>query len=65
MIAAYSLAFPGYQKYRGQLAWTRFYLPSLMIVVAVPLFMMTGVVRPAAGNHPQRRTRRQGCARTS
>jgi putative tricarboxylic transport membrane protein len=49
LTAAYSLAFPWYQKVRGLMAWTQFYLPSMMVVLAAPLFMMNGVVRPIIG----------------
>ena len=49
LTAAYSLAFPWYQKLRGEKIWTQFYLPSMLVVLAVPLFMMNGVTRPIIG----------------
>ncbi|MBL4906673.1 MAG: tripartite tricarboxylate transporter permease [Sneathiella sp.] len=49
IVAAYSLLFPWYQKYRGEKIWTLFFLPTLMILIAVPLWQMNGTVRPVVG----------------
>lgn len=46
LLAAFSLAFPLYQKHMGKAAWTRFYPGVFMLVMAGPIFMMPGVVRP-------------------
>lgn len=47
MIALYSAFFPWYQKRRvSGAAWTRYYGPTLLLIVAIPLFMMGGQVRP-------------------
>ncbi len=47
MIAAFSVAFPWYQSARGTKRWAVFYLPAVPLVMAAPLFMMGGLVRPA------------------
>ena len=49
IIAAYSLAFPWYQKLRGTRVWTLAYVPSMMILVALPLSQMNGYMRPMLG----------------
>ena len=47
LIALYSALFPWFQTQRKTGArWTRFYGPTLMLVVALPLFMMGGQIRP-------------------
>ncbi len=47
MIAIYSAVFPWYQEQRQkQVNWTRYYGPTLLLIVAIPLFMMGGQVRP-------------------
>ena len=47
LIALYSALFPWFQTQREKGArWTRFYGPTLLLVVAVPLFMMGGQIRP-------------------
>ena len=47
IIAAFSTAFPWYQKYRGRQKWTLAFMPALTIALALPLSMMEGVFRPA------------------
>jgi len=47
MVAFYSALFPWYQEQRQKGAkWTQFYGPTLLLIIAVPLFMMGGQVRP-------------------
>jgi len=46
LLGCFSLVFPYYQKHIGKAAWTRFFIPALLIVQAVPVFMMPGIVRP-------------------
>lgn len=46
MLAAYSIFFPQYQKHRGKASWTQFYIPALSASLALPLFLMGGIVRP-------------------
>jgi len=47
MIALYSAIFPWYQDQRESGAtWTRYYGPTLLLIVSIPLFMMGGQVRP-------------------
>jgi putative tricarboxylic transport membrane protein len=48
-VACFSMVFPWYQKYRGKKLWTLAYMPALCMCVSVPLFMMTGGVRPIVG----------------
>ncbi|UUX51206.1 tripartite tricarboxylate transporter permease [Nisaea acidiphila] len=49
VVAAFSVAFPWYQKLRGSQPWTLAYLPVLLACVSVPMFMMEGIVRPIIG----------------
>lgn len=46
LLGCFSLIFPYYQKNIGKAAWTRFFVPALLIVQALPVYMMPGVVRP-------------------
>ncbi len=46
MLACFSLLFPLYQKHHGKAAWTRFYPPALLVVMAYPVFLMPGTIRP-------------------
>lgn len=46
LLALFSIAFPAYQKHRGKLVWMRYFGPALLIVMAVPVFMMPGLIRP-------------------
>jgi len=46
LLACFSLVFPTYQKQRGKAAWTRYYPTALLIVMAYPVFLMPGSVRP-------------------
>ena len=47
MIALYSAFFPWYQEQRQKgKEWTRYYGPTLLLIVSIPLFMMGGQVRP-------------------
>jgi len=41
-----SIIFPTYQKHRGTARWPLFFVPIFSIILAVPVFMMGGVVRP-------------------
>jgi putative tricarboxylic transport membrane protein len=49
LIAAFSVAFPWYQKARRTKIWTLLYVPAVPFALAVPLFMMGGWVRPLIG----------------
>lgn len=49
IIAAFSVAFPWYQRRRSRARWTLFYGPMVPIALAVPMFMMDGWVRPVVG----------------
>lgn len=46
LLACFSVIFPLYQANRGKAAWTACYLPVLLIVMAWPVFLMPGIVRP-------------------
>ncbi|MEK9751869.1 MAG: tripartite tricarboxylate transporter permease [Rhodospirillaceae bacterium] len=47
MIAAFSTAFPWYQKHRGRRKWTLFFMPSIALSLSLPLALMEGVFRPS------------------
>jgi putative tricarboxylic transport membrane protein len=49
IVAAFSVAFPWYQKYRGLKSWTLAFIPGLMILLFIPLFNMQGIFRPVLG----------------
>lgn len=49
ILAAFSIFFPWYQKLRGTQKWTLFYPALMSFGLAMPLFMMGGVVRPGLG----------------
>ena len=46
LLGCFSLLFPLYQKQMGKAAWTRFFPAALLIVMALPVFMMPGTIRP-------------------
>jgi len=47
LVAIYSALFPWYQEQRQAGAgWTRYYGPTLLLIVAIPLFLMGGQIRP-------------------
>lgn len=46
LLSMFSIMFPSYQKYLGIKTWTRYFTPILLIVMALPVFMMPGTVRP-------------------
>lgn len=46
LLSGFSILFPAYQKQRGTARWTQFFVPVLLLVLAVPVFMMPGIVRP-------------------
>ncbi len=49
-IALFSAAFPWFQSARVRGArWTRFYMPALLVAIALPLAMMGGMIRPSLG----------------
>jgi putative tricarboxylic transport membrane protein len=47
LLSCFSILFPAYQKQVGEKVWTKFFVPILLIVMSVPVFMMDGWVRPA------------------
>ena len=50
LLGIFSVFFPLYQKYRGVRLWTLLYPIALLVVLAVPMFMMDGITRPAIGS---------------
>jgi putative tricarboxylic transport membrane protein len=46
ILALFSTLFPWYQRYRDRARWTLAYAPLLSVTLAVPLWMMGGMVRP-------------------
>lgn len=46
LLSAFSIMFPTYQKHRGKRRWASFFTPVLLIVLALPVFMMPGLIRP-------------------
>lgn len=46
LLSAFSILFPTYQKHRGKKEWAKHFTPTLLIVMALPVFMMPGIVRP-------------------
>jgi putative tricarboxylic transport membrane protein len=46
LLSIFSIMFPAFQKHVGKKRWTRFFLPILLIVMSLPVFMMPGYVRP-------------------
>lgn len=46
LLACFSVLFPLYQNNRGKAAWTRFYVPVLLIVLSYPVYLMPGTIRP-------------------
>ena len=49
LLAAFSTVFPWYQKHRASEKWTLFFLPVMLTVLSVPLFMMEDIVRSGLG----------------
>ncbi|WP_153770643.1 tripartite tricarboxylate transporter permease [Labrenzia sp. CE80] len=47
LLGCFSLLFPHYQKHMKTAPWARFFVPALLIVQSIPVFMMPGVVRPS------------------
>ncbi len=48
LLACFSIVFPIYQKHRGKAWWAGFYPSLLLIVMAYPVFLMPGTIRPVA-----------------
>ena len=46
LLSGFSIMFPSYQNQRGKKAWADCFMPILLIVLALPVFMMPGTVRP-------------------
>lgn len=46
LLSVFSIMFPSYQKHRGTARWTEFFVPVLLVVMSVPVFMMPGLIRP-------------------
>ena len=46
LLSCFSIMFPSYQKHRGKKAWAQFFVPVLLIALALPVFMMPGALRP-------------------
>ncbi|NIA68549.1 Tat pathway signal protein [Pelagibius litoralis] len=49
IVAAFSAAFPWYQRNFGKKQWTLVYVPLASLALSVPLIMMGGIVRPGIG----------------
>ncbi|QDG76283.1 tripartite tricarboxylate transporter permease [Labrenzia sp. PHM005] len=47
LLGCFSLLFPYYQKHMKTAVWARFFVPALLIVQSIPVFMMPGIVRPS------------------
>ncbi|MEX2643721.1 MAG: tripartite tricarboxylate transporter permease [Acetobacterales bacterium] len=45
LMALFSTVFPWYQKARGRRIWTLAFVPLMLLVMAVPLFMMDSMIR--------------------
>ncbi len=48
LLGVMSIIFPIYQAKRHSKNWTRFFIPAFSIILAGPLMMMDGMVRPVA-----------------
>lgn len=46
LLSVFSVLFPAYQKRRGKAVWTRYFVPVLLLTMAIPVFMMPGLIRP-------------------
>jgi putative tricarboxylic transport membrane protein len=46
LLGCFSLLFPLYQKQLGVAAWTRYFPALMLIVMALPVYMMPGTIRP-------------------
>lgn len=46
LLSVFSILFPAYQKHRGKATWTRYFVPALLVVMSIPVFMMPGMIRP-------------------
>jgi putative tricarboxylic transport membrane protein len=46
LLSFFSILFPFYQKQRNIKVWARYFVPTLLIVLAIPVFMMPGMIRP-------------------
>ncbi len=46
LLSVFSILFPAYQKHRGKAVWTRYFVPALLVVMSIPVFMMPGTIRP-------------------
>lgn len=49
LLSGFSIMFPAYQRLRGIARWTKYFVPALLAVLAVPVFMMPGTIRPIIG----------------
>jgi putative tricarboxylic transport membrane protein len=49
LLAAFSIVFPWYQKCRASEKWTLIFVPVMLVVLSVPLFMMVDVTRTVMG----------------
>jgi putative tricarboxylic transport membrane protein len=49
LLAVFSLGFPWFQKDRGKKKWALVYIPIMCLALAIPLFLMGGIVRPTIG----------------
>jgi putative tricarboxylic transport membrane protein len=49
LLSVFSVIFPWYQKYRGKRSWTLVFIPLMLIVQSLPLFMMGSSVRMGIG----------------
>lgn len=46
MLGGFSIVFPFYQKHVAKGGWTRFFVPIMLVVMALPMYMMPGNIRP-------------------
>lgn len=46
LLSIFSIMFPSYQIQRGKKAWAQYFVPIMLITMALPVFMMPGTIRP-------------------
>ncbi|MEX2614956.1 MAG: tripartite tricarboxylate transporter permease [Alphaproteobacteria bacterium] len=50
LLSVFSIAFPWYQKHRGKQTWTLGFMPAMVMIQSIPLFMMGSPVRMGIGS---------------
>ena len=49
LLSCFSMVFPWYQKFRGKRSWTLVFMPAMLMVQSIPLFMMDSTPRIVVG----------------